>query len=154
SLYAWGFTLIEILVALAIFGILAAIAIPNWATLIPSYRLNSSGRQLQSELHKTKSRAVSENTRFHLVFSATSYRIERYNGTGYLPTGETKPLPPGISIESMSTSNLGFTARGTATPGTGGTVKLCNSKGAGMNVVVSSTGRIRVCHPEFCNGKC
>ena len=149
-----GFTLVEIVVALALFSILAAIAIPQWGALLPTFRLNSSARQIQSELNRVKARAVSENTNFRLVFLAASYSIERDNGTGYETTGESKPLPEGIDVRSTTTSTLGFTARGTATPGTGGTVKLCNIKEAGKNVVVSSTGRIRICKPGSCNGTC
>lgn len=149
-----GFTLVEIVVALSLFSILLAIAIPQWGTLLPAFRLNSAARQIQSELNRVKARAVSENTNFRLVFLAASYSIERDNGTGYEPTGESKPLPEGIDVRSTTTSTLGFTARGTATPGTGGTVKLCNIKEAGKNVVVSSTGRIRICKPGSCNGTC
>lgn len=154
SLCGCGFTLVEIVVALSLFSILLAIAIPQWGTLLPTFRLNSAARQIQSELNRVKARAVSENTNFRLVFLAASYSIERDNGTGYETTGEGKPLPEGIDVRSTTTSTLGFTARGTATPGTGGTVKLCNIKEAGKNVVVSSTGRIRICKPGSCNGTC
>lgn len=153
-----AFTLLELIVALAILSILVAIAIPTWSTLLPIFALNSAARQVQSEMHRTKSRAISENTDFRLIFLATSYRIERNNGTSaspnYQSTGEDKPLPEGIDVRSTTTSTLGFTPRGTATPGTGGTVKLCNSKQGGQNLVVSSTGRIRVCQPSGCNGTC
>ena len=91
-----GFSLTEILVAIAIMSILAAIAVPNWSTLLPTYALNSAARQVQSELHKTKSRAVAENRDFHLVFSSTSYKIQRHKGSRYEDTGENKPLPEGI----------------------------------------------------------
>lgn len=141
-----GFTLVEILVALTIIGILSAIAIPNWSTLLPTHALNGASRQVQSELHKTKSRAVAENTKFRLVFSTTSYSysIERYSGTSYQATGENKPLPTGITLASTSDTTLGFTSRGTSIDSADKTVKLCNNKSAGKNVVLSDLGRIRI----------
>lgn len=147
-----GFTLMELLVGAAIFGILLVIAIPTWIILLPSYSLNSAARQIQSELHRIKMQAVAENITFRLAFSglAGSYTIERV-GASTTQQG-TKPLPDGIDIRSAIT--LGFTPRGTATPGGGGTVRLCNSRGAGTNVVLSSTGRVRVCRTSACDGTC
>jgi len=149
-----GFTLLEVLVALALVTILAAFSIPRWGTLLLTYRLRSAARQLRSDLNRTKMRAVSETARFRLVFLASKYTVERHDGTTYQPIGEDRSLPNGIDVRSTTRSSLGFTPRGTATPGTGGTVKLCNSKDAGINVVVSSTGRIRICTPNNCNGTC
>ncbi len=149
-----GFTLLEVLVALALVTILAAFSIPRWGTLLPTYRLRSAARQLRSNLSRIKMRAVSETARFRLVFLASKFSVERHDGTTYQPIGEDRSLPKGIDIRSTTRSSLGFTPRGTATPGTGGTVKLCNSKDSGANVVVSSTGRIRICVPNSCNGTC
>jgi prepilin-type N-terminal cleavage/methylation domain-containing protein len=149
-----GFTLLEILLVFAVFSILAAIALPRWSALLPGFRLTSAAHQIQSELHRTKARAVSGNTDFRLIFASTKYVIEKSSGTSWQPTGEDKPLPDGIEIRSATVSRLGFTARGTPTPGTGGTVKLCSTTGGGRNIVVGSTGRIRICKPDSCNGTC
>ncbi|HSE88355.1 MAG TPA: prepilin-type N-terminal cleavage/methylation domain-containing protein, partial [Candidatus Binatia bacterium] len=43
-----GYSLIELVVAIALAGILAAIALPAWNKLLPSYHLDSSVRQFQS----------------------------------------------------------------------------------------------------------
>lgn len=139
-----GFTLTEILVVVAIFSILAAIAVPNWSTLLPTYALNSAARQVQSGLNNIKSQAAARNASYRLSFSTTSYIIQKDDGSGWQDTGESRSLPEGITIASTSASTLGFTSRATATPGTGGTVRLCNAKNAGKNIVVSSTGRIRI----------
>lgn len=141
---AGGFTLTEILVAMAIMSILAAIAVPNWSTLLPNYALNGAARQVQSELHKLKSRAVAENTNFRLIFSTTSYTIERYSGSSYAATGESRPLPDGITLAGTSDTTLGFTSRGTSIDSTDKTLKLCNIKSSGKNIVLSDTGRIRI----------
>ena len=138
-----GFTLLDLITALAICGALAAIAVPNWASQLPTYRLNSAARQLQSELHRVKAQAVARSAHLRVVFlAAGAYRIERRDGAGYRSTGEQKALPQGISFGGNSIGAVGFAPRGTAD---GGTISLCNDKREGKNIIVSgSTGRVRV----------
>ena len=138
-----AFTLLVLVMALAIFGILAGIAIPNWAAQLPTYRLNSAVRQVQSELHRIRSQAVAGNKDFRVVFVTPAlYRIEKNMGSGYEPTGESRALPDGIAYGNASVGLISFTPRGTSN---GGTIRLCNNKREGKSIVVlSSTGRIRV----------
>lgn len=147
-----GFTLLEAIVGMAIISVLMAIAVPTWIVLIPTYSLSSAARQVQSELHRIKMQAIAENVTFQLAFSqiAGAYTIQRL-GVSTTQHG-TKPLPAGIDIRSAIT--LGFTSRGTASPGGGGTVRLCNSRSVGTNVVLSSTGRVRICRTSACDGTC
>jgi len=140
---AGGFTLTEIIVALAIIAILTAIAIPNWSTLLPTYALNSAARQVQSELHRLKSRAVAENANFRLVFSGSTYTIEKDSG-GYAPTGNSGTLPDGITLADASATTVGFTSRGTSIDSSEKTITLCNVKNSGKNVVLTDLGRIRI----------
>ena len=146
TLYDSGFTLLELIVALAIAAILAAIAIPNWSLLLPTYRLNSSARQVQSELHRIRMQAASENVRFQLVFSAgaADYTLERDSSPW-----QRKPLPEGIIIAKAGT--ISFSPRGTAG---GDRVRLLNEKGECTQVVVSATGRVRICKLNGCNENC
>ena len=140
-----AFTLLDLLIGLGIFVVLAAIAIPNLGAQLPAYRLNSAVRQVQSELHRIKSQAVSRHNDFRIVIMRPSfYKIERkITQTTYEPTGEEKPLPDGITYGSgTSISAINLTSRGTVT---GGTIQLCNSRREGKSVVVSSSsGRIRI----------
>jgi type II secretory pathway pseudopilin PulG len=136
-----AFTVLELLMAMALFTILGVIAIPNWLALLPYYRLNSATRQVQSELHKTKSRAISERASYRVVLSPASYSIEKDDGSGWQSTGENKPLPEGISLGAGSALIVSFTSRGTSG---GGTAILCNAVGKGKTLIVSGAGRIRI----------
>ena len=141
-----GFSTIELLAGVALMGIIAAIALPNWRGLFPTYALNNSTRQIQSELHHLKMRAAAENVNFQLAYlqGANAYTIQR-DSTDLV----TKPLAEGMVITEAGT--LLFTPRGTAK---GNRVRLRNSDGKCRQIVVSGTGRVRVCTPSNCNLSC
>ena len=141
-----GYSLIELIVTLALAAILAAIALPSWNKLLPSYQLNSSVRQVQSELQSIKMRAAGENVGFQFAYAdgAASYSIKRDSALV-----ATKPLPEGVMI--TNTGVISFSPRGTAS---GNRIRLQNSDGTCKQVVVSPTGRVRTCKPSNCSGDC
>jgi prepilin-type N-terminal cleavage/methylation domain-containing protein len=141
-----GFSIIEMAATLVLVGIVAAIAIPHWGGLLPAYQLDSSTRQLQSELHSLKMRAASENVPFQLQYveGAAEYAIQR--DAAILTK---KPLPEGIVITKAGI--ISFSPRGTAG---GNRIRLRNASGLCKQIVVSATGRIRICNPSACATDC
>ena len=141
-----GFSLVEIVVALALMGIVLAFALPGWSKLLPSYHLGSAARQIQSELHNIKMRAAAENVPFQLAYADASavYTIQRD-----LSPVVTKPLSEGIVITKAGT--VSFSPRGTASANR---VRLRNQSGQCKQVVISPTGRVRICTPSDCNLDC
>ncbi len=141
-----GFSIIEMAATLVVMGIITSIAVPHWGKLFPSYRLDSSTRQLKSELHSLKMRAASENVPFQLQYveGAVEYAIQR-DDTVLIK----KPLPEGIVITKAG--NVSFFPRGTAS---GNRIRVRNTEGVCKQVVVSGTGRIRICKPTACTADC
>ena len=81
-----GFSTIELLAGVALMGIIAAIALPNWRGLFPTYALNNSTRQIQSELHHLKMRAAAENVMGNPAYRAGSKKIgDSFRATGGIP---------------------------------------------------------------------
>jgi prepilin-type N-terminal cleavage/methylation domain-containing protein len=63
-----GFSLIELLILIAILGVLAAIAIPGFSVLLPDYRLRTAARDLQSNMQLAKIGAIKANSNWAIVF--------------------------------------------------------------------------------------
>ena len=141
-----GFSAVELITAVALIGIVAAIALPSWMSLSPTYSLNNSVRQIQSELHSIKMRAAAEGVPFQMAYSqgATVYTIKRA-----AQTVTTKPIAEGTMIQKDGL--ISFSPQGTAG---GNRVRLRNGAGICKQIVVSATGRVRICAPPTCAEDC
>ena len=128
-----GFTVAEMLIAVVIFGVLAAIAVPQFIAFRPTSRLNGAARQVYSELMWARSKAVSENSAYVVTFPT--------NQTMQISGSTTKT----VSIQNeysdvtltSSASTITFSSRGTADVAP--TITLTNSGGS-KTVTVRITG--------------
>jgi len=68
-----GFTLIELMVVLAIMGILAAILVPTASSILPGYRLKGAAGDIKSSLLLAKITAIRRNARCVMVFNPGIY---------------------------------------------------------------------------------
>jgi type IV fimbrial biogenesis protein FimT len=127
-----GFTLIELIVIIAIVAIFAGIAVPNFLSYMPKHRLNGAARQVMGDLMAARMKAVSQNTTVTVAWvSDRKYKIS---------TEEKTIDYSDVTIGSFS--NISLDSRGTKKPGNG-TITLTNSIGS-KDVIVASAGRVRI----------
>jgi len=128
-----GFTLGEILVVTAIFGILATIAVPQFMALQPSFRLNGAARQVFSEIMSARMKAVSENTTYTVTFPNTQ-TIQIVGSE--TRTVDIQTLYSGVTLTS-SAATINLSSRGTADVSS--TITITNTAGS-KTVSVKITG--------------
>ena len=143
-----GFTLIELIVIIAIVAVFAGIAVPNFLSYMPKSRLNGAARQVMGDLMAARMKAVSLNHRVKVFFySNYQYKIcDDANNDDTVDDGEGDVQLRDIQNEyhdvTLSTTNNPiFHPRGTAPGGT--TITLTNSSGT-KEVSVSWAGRVRI----------
>lgn len=135
-----GFTMIELIVTLAVLAILIGIAIPSYNSLMPRYRLSGAARQVATDLMKARMLAVKLSTNVTVAFnsSTASYTI---SGGSYSETFNIKSKYSGVELSSTVTPVV-FHPRGTLTNANPVTVTLTNSSGS-KQVEVNIAGRVK-----------
>jgi prepilin-type N-terminal cleavage/methylation domain-containing protein len=128
-----GFSMTELMVTLAIVGILMKIVLPNFLTWAPVLKLSGAARQMATDLQLARAQAIAKNASQAVTFNTSA-------GT-YSFGSESRSLPslfPGISISSAT--NTTFTPRGTATA-----VTITLTDGTNQKLVcVKSMGRVAI----------
>ena len=163
-----GFTLIELMIAIGIISILAAIAVPAVMNWLPNYRLKAAARDLYSNMQKAKLEAVKRNCNatvtFNLPVGGTNYDCVNYidsdNDLEY-DAGEQVLLRlnfadyKSVNLTANTFANndnarpsVAFNSRGLPISNTGGfgagTVTLTNTNGRIYTVTVNSAGSIKI----------
>jgi prepilin-type N-terminal cleavage/methylation domain-containing protein len=70
-----GYTLLELMIVVAIIGVTAAMAMWNFTGVIPRWRLTSAGREVSNTLVLARAEAIAKNRRTFVRFDATSAAV-------------------------------------------------------------------------------
>jgi len=144
-----GVTMMNLIVTVGIFFILAAIAVPNLVAQQPSRRLNGATRQVLAELVWARGKAAAENNKFVVFFTnnTTLTILDDDDGDETVDGGEltfTKSFSDSFSDVTYAVAGdqpVVFNSRGT----TGGTTTVTVSNASGTkDVSVSVTGNVRI----------
>src|SRR5437868_7340681 len=135
-----GFTYVELLMALMIIGIGAAIAAPQFGNLIKNYKLTSAARMVWLDVHRARMLAIKQGQTMRVDFTTTSYRIVRVD-TGALVFSRNlnSRAYRGPTIDTNTTTSVSFGTTGTAN---GGTVIIKQGSASSKSFTIAFTGRI------------
>lgn len=84
-----GFTLVEVMIVVAIIGVLAAIGIPSFKEIMPRVRLNNNTMVLANAIALARVRAISKSSDFSMTFEPDNDRYVTVKSDGGANFGET-----------------------------------------------------------------
>ncbi|WP_051961880.1 GspH/FimT family pseudopilin [Methylobacter sp. BBA5.1] len=136
-----GFTLLELLIVIAIIGIIAGLAVPSYRDMIERNRLKQAVESLADDLKFARTEAIKRSADVTLALTTGwSYSITSAGNT--LKTVQGSQFQ-GISLLGDSKSITFSFRRGTSN-GTGATLRSTKYK---ARVRISDVGRVRICTP-------
>jgi type IV fimbrial biogenesis protein FimT len=149
-----GFTIAELMIGVAIIGVLMAIMVPNVLSQIPRYRLNGAARQVLGELMAARMKAVNENglvkvffqdTHHYTICAVPNKNSALANCTGTVMSRDIQSSYGNVTL--TADSNPAFLSKGTATNMNHDTnmvtITLANTSGT-KNITLNITGRAKI----------
>ena len=144
-----GFTLFELLVALAIVSLVLAIGAPRLSALGPSLSLERSSRFLALDVERTRWLAVARNSRARIEIDLAAGRYSSaVEGDGGYVEVFARDLPSGIGFDEAASTrveagriSIVFQPRGNTW--SNATIALTTSDDRIRRVVVNQAGRVR-----------
>ncbi len=169
-----GFTLVELVVGIAILGILFALAAPNFRTWIQNRQLSTAAESISTGLQLARAEAVRRNTNVSFTLAGPTsgdWTVGCVTPVGDLDVDGVDDCPANIQAHqtskeaphaeiAASEASVIFSGLGRATivaapltialtNTTGGTCKAAGGPMRCLNVVVAAGGQVRMCNPYF-----
>lgn len=145
-----GFTLVELMIVIAIMAIMMAVAAPGWIDTVRNGAVKSTGDRLLSSMSFARSEAIKRNTIVSVCPSSNSTTCSGSwgNGSGWIVISDSEVIRTYNQLEDdvliSGSSQIDF--QGSGTGATTATLKVIHSEAqdsgdAYQDIVVTATGR-------------
>lgn len=161
-----GFTLVELMIVLALVAIILAVAIPSFTSTLARKRLEGVASELSTDMQYARSEAVQRNAAVRIIVGTSCYAVHVVGttpasncttlGTAAIEL-KTVQIAGGTSLAFVSNNGMAFLefepVRGMALDAGGadssGYVTLTNSAGNWqVQAIVTQFGRVKLCSPN------
>lgn len=139
-----GFTVVELLIVIAVAGVLTAMAVPNFTTWVANYRLKSAAQAVHANLIGAKMLGAKEGREYRITTAATGITIQQGNlssGSTAWTTIKTLNMADYPGVSANAANAIVFAPRGTAS---NETITLTNAQNATKTITVSIAGRVKI----------
>ncbi len=155
-----GFTLIEIMVALAVLTILLAIAVPSFQAMIKNSQIRNAAESVSNGLAKARAEAINRNTTVAFALGAgTSWSITQVSDGTVIESRASKEGSGDVTLTAVDSANVAATA--VTFNSLGSIVGISpvakvdfTATGADMDlrVTIGAGGKTQVCDPNLTAG--
>lgn len=143
--YQRGFTLIEVMIAVAIVGILVIVAIPNYMQWNARYQLKQGTTELAGSLNLARMAAMNRNLAVTVTLALVSGKVNVDFGGALAPI-----LLPQSIIAFTGGPTIQFTQQGLSGAAANQTVTLVSQQGTTYSVIVTPAGKVNWCAKITC----
>ena len=158
-----GFTLVEIMIVIAILGILAVIGVTNFRGLNEKYKVEAETKQFYADLMDARGRAMQRDRWFFVQISSTGYAT--YEDTSPPPDGNgvfdntADALVTSVTVRHPITaviagggSNFVFNRNGIASDNATGTILFVSNAHPDYDCITINPTRIKM--GQYVGGTC
>ena len=157
---AAGFTLTELMIAVAVLGVLTAIAVPNFRQLLRNYEVRGAAESVAIGLQKARGEAVARNTSVQFVLgTGTSWTVSVVGGAtvdsraaSESPNATKTGLAADLSTAAttLTFNNIGLiVANADASQGLRRVTFSAPGASETLRVEIGAGGSSRVCDPSL-----
>lgn len=140
-----GFTLIEVMIAVAIVGILAMVAVPNYLQWNARYQLKQATTELAGSLNLARMAAMNRNLAVTVTLALVSDKVNVDFGGVLAPI-----LLPQSIIAFTGGPTIQFTQQGLSGAAANQTLTLVSQQGTIYSVIVTPAGKVNWCAKTTC----
>jgi type IV fimbrial biogenesis protein FimT len=158
-----GVTLIELMIGLAIFGMLVMMALPSYTAWIHNTRIRNAAESVQNGLQLARAEAVRRNTDVQFVFGTDSdWSVSVVAPAATVQSRSSAQGSAGVTVAKVpiDATRVTFNSLGRIAPNANGSASFTQADfdvptsvlpaatSRDLRITVSSGGRIRMCDPS------
>lgn len=155
-----GFTLLELMIGVAVIGILLVLGLPSYRTWIQNTQIRTLSDSLLNGLQLARAEAVKRNGAVTFTLNGNSWTVTDASGTTIQSRSGTEgttnatisATPAGttaISFNGLGRSTVGSVVRFDVSNPTGGTCQASGGTMRCLRVEVQIGGQVRMCDPKL-----